>query len=204
MRRLSLTLVTVAIVVGLTASVAMSAMRITSISFSTVKTFSSGSTMLQAANKDGLVMTKAAGDRARGGKEQGSCVEPCVGLSLQADGTLAGIGLVEETVVVIEATGIPVVTCTNAGGNSAPGQNPSNVTTTGEQQIGVAQITKNGSASIDVTTGLPDGDIPGSQLGCPNDNWSAEIVGIQFTNATVTVFQNGTLTVQESYSFQGV
>lgn len=198
MRRVLMSLVVVVVVVSLTASVAFAATRITRISFSAVSSVGTGSPML--AGTDGLSATSSA--LAKGGKgAQGLCAGSCVGLFLRADGQLVGLGSTEDTVVVLEATGIPVVTCTNLGGNQAPGQNPPKVTTDGSQQIGIRQITKNGAATLDVTTELP-GSFPGSAMGCPNDNWTATIVGIRFTNATVSVFQNGSLTLQESYTFQ--
>ena len=201
MGRFSLMLATVLVVVAMTASVALAGMRVNSISFRAVTTLDSGSTTLMASGTDSLSISTTASASSSQRTPQGTCVAPCVGLFLHADGTLVGIGRTDETMVVVEATGIPVVTCTNQGGNQAPGQNPPRVTTSGQQQIGVRQITKNGSAPINVTTGLPDGSLPGSQMGCPNDNWIAEIVGIQFTNATVTVYQNGVVTLQETYAF---
>lgn len=205
MRRTLVTAVTVAIIVCLTASVAGSATRINRITFSAIGSIGTGTGTLAMAGGDGVLLANS-GDRmlmakgSKGGNNQGLCAGTCSGLFLHADGRLVGLGSTDST-VVIEATGIPVVTCTNKGGNQAPGQNPPNVTTSGEQQIGITQITKNGSAEIDVTTEIPGVSLPGSQMGCPNDNWTAAIVGIQFTNATVSVFQNGELTVQQSYVF---
>jgi hypothetical protein len=197
MRRMLMSLVVVVVVVSLTASVAVSASRILRVSFSAVGAI--GTNSLTLAQADGLNANTSA--LAKGGKgAQGLCTGSCVGLFLHADGQLVGLGSTENTVVVLEATGVPVVSCTNPGGNQAPGQNPPKITTDGNQQIGITQITKKGAATLDVTTDLP-GSFPGSQMGCPNDNWTATIVGIQFTNATISVFQDGALTIQESYTF---
>jgi hypothetical protein len=192
MRRPLVAVLTVAIVVCLTASVALAGMKINRITFSAVATVDSGIGLLSTSVDEG-VMTAS-------GNSQELCAETCTGLFLHAEGMLVGLGATDST-VVIEATGVPVVACTNLGGNQAPGQNPPNITTSGEQQIGITQITKNGSAQIDVTTELPGVQLPGSQMGCPNDNWTASIVGIQFTHATVSVFQGGTLALQQSFVF---
>lgn len=195
MRRMLIPLVTVAIIISLTTSVAVSATRINRMTFSAVNSIGSIGT-LAVARGDGVAMAKSS----QGGHNQGLCAGTCTGLFLHADGKLAGLGSTDST-VIIEATGIPVVTCTNKGDNQAPGQNPPNVTTSGEQQIGTTQITKNGSAEIDVTTELPSSSLPGSQMGCPNDNWTATIVGIQFTHATVSIVQGSVLVVQQSFTF---
>ena len=204
MRRTVVTLVTVAIIVSLTSSVAVSATRINSIFFSATSSIGASTGMLALAGGDRVMMAKSGADQlaakgAKGGSQE-LCADTCTGLFLHADGQLVGLGSTDTTVIV-EATGVPVVSCTNQGGNQAPGQNPPSVTTSGEQQIGITQITKNGSAAIDVTTELPGVNLPGSQMGCPNDTWTAAIVGIQFTSATVSVFQGGILTVQQSFVF---
>jgi hypothetical protein len=199
MRRCMVAALTVAIIVCLTTSVAVSATRINGVLFSATTSIGSDSGTFAIAVGDSVAGVLTA-QGAMGGNDQGSCVGTCTGLFLHADGRLVGLGSADATVVV-EASGIPVVSCTNYGGNQAPGQNPPSVTTSGEQQIGFTQITKNGSAEIDVTTELPAVNLPGSQMGCPNDNWTASIVGIRFTNATVSVFQNGVLAVQQSFVF---
>jgi hypothetical protein len=196
MRRTLVALVTVAIIVCLTASVAVAGMRINRISFSAVSTFDGGITTLSKSSSESMVTAK----RGNGGNSQELCAGTCAGLLLHAEGTLVGLGSTDST-VVIEATGVPVVTCTNQGGTQAPGQNPSSIATSGEQQIGITQITKNGSAQIDVTTELPVVNLPASLMGCANDNWTASIVGIQFTTATVSVFQGGTLELQQTFVF---
>jgi hypothetical protein len=192
MRRPLVAVLTVAIVVCLTASVALAGMKINRLTFSAVATVDSGVGLLATSVDDG-VMTAS-------GNSQELCAGTCTGLFLRAEGTLVGLGSTDST-VVIEATGVPVVMCTNQGGYQAPGQNPSNITTSGEQQIGITQTTTNGLAQIDVRTELPVVNLPASLMGCANDNWTASIVGIQFTHATVSVFQGGTLALQQSFVF---
>ena len=199
MRRLIATPIAVLLVFSVTTSITLAGMRVNSISFTASTSLASGATSLTAEDADSLDGQQSL--KAGKGNQQGVCAAPCSGLFLNADGFLTGIGNIEELTVIVEAIGDPVVMCVNKGGTAAPGQNPPKVTTSGQQQIGVTQITKNGSASIDVTTGHPVASLPASQMGCPNDNWTASIVDIKFTSATVTVIEDGQTILQQSYSF---
>lgn len=110
--------------------------------------------------------------------------------SLIATGVFTGLGGYSEGVdVKLAASGIAVVSCTNQGGNEAPGQNP-NVSASGDQAIGPQEITKKGTAPMNVRA-VP-GPITATEGGCANENWTAEIVNVLWTNATIYVYDAAT------------
>ena len=137
------------------------------------------------------------------GSKGASCAAPCTGLRLNASSTLVGLGNADAT-NTLTAVGTPIVTCTNQGGKTAPGQNAPNVTVSGQQAIGASQIGKNGTAPLDVTAHVPPEllqPLPGRAWGCPNDNWTAQIIAVTFTQATIRVYQNGAVSLQQTFHF---
>ena len=122
------------------------------------------------------------------------------GLTLNATGALAGLGN-DDVVVTLNATADVTATCTNQGGNQAPGQNPAPVSVSGSQSIPADEI-KNGNTPFNVTTIAPASPIAGAP-DCPNPNWTETITDLSFTSATITVEQpagNLVLTVTCSFS----
>lgn len=116
--------------------------------------------------------------------------------SLDAQGAL----IVGDTnvVVVLQASGRPEVTCTNKGSNPSPGQNPANISATGAQVL--QEQTKNGKAPFDVRAAPPE-TLPGSQGGCPNDNWTAHIDFVYWDLARIIVTDlDGTVLLEVNYT----
>ncbi len=121
------------------------------------------------------------------------------GLTLTASGELAGLGF-GDVLVTLEATADVTSTCTNNGGNQAPGQNPAPITVSGSQAIPQDEL-KNGNTPFLVMTMPPETPIPGAP-DCPNPNWAEEITDLAFTSATITVEQPvGTVVLVVSCTF---
>ncbi len=109
-----------------------------------------------------------------------------LGIALRANASLSGLGN-GDVLISLDAQANVRSTCTNQGGNQAPGQNPAPLTVTGSQPIPASEI-KNGTLAFSVRTDSPQTPIPGAP-GCPNPTWSEAIEDLAFTSAAITVEQ---------------
>ncbi|HJQ14730.1 MAG TPA: hypothetical protein VJ830_08290 [Anaerolineales bacterium] len=111
--------------------------------------------------------------------------------SLIADGTLTGLGN-SDVSVVVEASGIPAITCINFGGNQVPGQSYPKVAASGSQILdGDSPVRKNGKSPFGVETVDPE-TIPWDEAGCPSSNWTGHVDFIFWTDASISVYNAST------------
>jgi hypothetical protein len=119
--------------------------------------------------------------------ERGGGAPVCTDIGTQVTCTAKVAGLGGTTFEVeIAAAGIASVECTNPGENVAPGQDTA-VNVAGS--TGPLPTPRNGSATVTITTDAPD-PLPPTPT-CPNDMWTAEIVDVTFTTATLTLREDG-------------
>ena len=119
--------------------------------------------------------------------------------SLVAKGSVSGIGNT-NVIMVLDASGIPVIVCTNSGGNQVPGQSSPKVTAEGTQALsGTDGLRKNGKSPFDVETARIH--LTWAQAGCPNSLWTAEVVFVFWTNATISVKDPATNAVLAKQSY---
>jgi hypothetical protein len=100
--------------------------------------------------------------------------------ALTVSGKLAGLGNRDVTIVV---SGTATVTCTNRGGNVPPGQTETVSGTVSNLRP------ENGTVTFSVTTAQVTDTCPGPMTPTAT-----------FTSATVQVYQNGRLVLQQSFS----
>ncbi len=118
---------------------------------------------------------------------------------LHLDGTLTGLGgYTQGVVVTLDGFGqIMSVTCTSPGGNTSPGQNPGRISVSGSEDIGAKDITKKGTATVQVLANEPVFTIKV----CPNGNWTATY-DVDWQEAIVQVFDaaSGALLLWQHYA----
>jgi hypothetical protein len=107
------------------------------------------------------------------------------GTTVECDGKVAGLGGTTFTIIV-EAEGTADVTCTNPGGYVAPCQSFS---FDAAGQSGPFPTPRNGQARFTVAT-----DAPTAPAGsCPNPQWTATVTDVAFTDATLTLIEDSTV-----------
>lgn len=107
------------------------------------------------------------------------------GTTLQCCGKVAGLGGTTFEITLSSEGATASVVCTNPGGNVAPGQNTT-ITATGSS--GPQSTPRNGQFRYCVTTVAPT--VSGAQA-CPNASWTATVTGVTFTEADLTLSEDG-------------
>jgi hypothetical protein len=108
-----------------------------------------------------------------------------VGTQVQCSGKVAGLGGTTFEITVA-ASGTGTVTCTNPGGNVAPGQNTS-VTVAGTTTP--LPTPQNGNFTFGITSDSPN-PLPATPT-CPNNSWTPTVTDVSFTTATLTLLEDG-------------
>jgi hypothetical protein len=133
------------------------------------------------------IASAQSGHFVTGGGNAPSCTD--IGTQVTCSGKVAGLGGTTFEITV-EATGIANVTCANPGKNEdVPGQR-TEVTPTGT--TGPRPTPRNGAFVFSLTTGA----VTAPAGSCPSAKWTASIVDVQFTTATLTLFEDGVQTDQ--------
>jgi hypothetical protein len=129
----------------------------------------------------------------RSGESAPNCTD--TGVEIQCTGKVAGLG--ETTFeITIDAAAIAETECENPAGNIAPGQD-TEVDTTGSS--GPLETPTNGNYDFDFNTNAPT--VPDYPT-CPNPQWTAHVVDVRFTDATLSLYENGTVVDQVTVAVQ--
>ena len=131
------------------------------------------------------LIASASAAFAQSGHFVGTPVCTDEGTTVECTGKVAGLGGTTFEITVT-APGTASVECTNPGGNVAPGQDTAVETsgTTGEQST-----PRNGQIRFTGSTLDPE-PLPPTPT-CPNNQWTPDIVDVQFTDATITLLEDG-------------
>jgi hypothetical protein len=134
------------------------------------------------------IATAQSGHFITGGNNAPTCTD--IGTQVMCTGKVAGLGGTTFE-ITIEADGIASVECRNPGGNVAPGQDTA---VTVEGSTDPLPTPRNGRYNFSITTDDPE-PLPPTPT-CPNPQWTAEIVDVAFTTATLSLYEDGVLTDQ--------
>jgi hypothetical protein len=125
----------------------------------------------------------ASGHFINTGRNAAQCTD--IGTQVECSGKVAGLGGTTFE-ITIEADGLASVVCINPAGHRAPGQDTA---VTVEGSTDPLPTPRNGQFLFSLTTDAPD-PLPPTPT-CPNTQWTAEIVDVAFTTATLTLYEDG-------------
>ena len=121
------------------------------------------------------------------------------GSSATATFNVSGLGNDPATAQLF-VDGTALYTCTNKGGNAAPGQNPQPATGA-SPVVDLSASQKNGRDSVSVTATLTAPlHIPAKTAGCPGSNWTATLSSLTVTSATLVIAQNGVTIYSQTFT----
>ena len=121
------------------------------------------------------------------------------GSSATATFNVSGLGNDPATAQLF-VNGTALYTCTNRGGNAAPGQNPQPATGA-SPVVDLSASQKNGRDSVSVTATLTAPlHIPAKTAGCPGNNWTATLSSLTVTSATLVIAQNGVTIYSQTFT----
>jgi hypothetical protein len=112
------------------------------------------------------------------------------GATATATFNVSGLGNDPATAQLL-VNGTALYTCTNKGGNAAPGQNPQPATGA-SPEVALNDSQKNGRDSVSVSATLTAPLHIGAKIaGCPGNNWTATLSSLTVVSATLVIRQNG-------------
>jgi hypothetical protein len=121
------------------------------------------------------------------------------GSSATATFNVSGLGNDPATAQLF-VDGTALYTCTNKGGNAAPGQNPQPATGA-SPVVDLSASQKNGRDSVSVSATLTAPlHIPAKTAGCPGNNWTATLSSLTVTSATLVIAQNGVTIYSQTFT----
>jgi hypothetical protein len=122
-------------------------------------------------------------------------------------GNFSGLGNV-PAVATLTVNGSATYTCTNQGGNAAPGQNPVPAQT-GTENLDLGNADHNGRGTItDLTASVtPPDPVPSAQqVGCGgggSNNWTVTLNTLTATSAHLVIKQGGSTIFCRNYTLGG-
>ena len=121
------------------------------------------------------------------------------GTTVTATGDISGLGSQKPAFAQLTVNGSASYTCTNNGGNAAPGQNPVPVQSTSPAQD-LGNTTDNGRGTVNVSTTLTaPSTINPKTAGCPSGKWTASLNEVTVSSATLTITQGNQVVFQQTY-----
>jgi hypothetical protein len=105
-------------------------------------------------------------------------------------GTIAGLGNADLK-LNLSGSGFATFSCTNKGGNTAPGANKVHVSVAPKSLVVPQSSIKNGSVTLPSVgpATVPTPTATAAEAGCPNGNWTATVASIGITDVLLVIEQ---------------